>query len=52
VAKILSGGALMLAERWSRKVSGLAAAATSTATTATTMTTPRLMAIVLNIDPS
>src|SRR2546422_334185 len=46
--KIFSGGALMLAERWTRNVSGLVVAKTRRATIRTTAT----MAMILNIDPS
>src|SRR5438309_11569932 len=46
--KIFSGGALMLAERWTWNVSGLVAAKTRRATIRTTNT----RAMILNIDPS
>src|SRR3989442_1087172 len=45
--KIFSGGALMLADRWTRNVSGLVAAKTRRAASRTTT-----IAIVLSIDPS
>src|SRR5882672_317236 len=45
-AKIFSGGALMLAVRWTRKESGLVAAKPSTPTIKTTTTMPS----ILNID--
>src|SRR3989442_7446747 len=47
-AKIFSCGALMLADRWTRNVSGLVAAKTRRAASRTTTT----IAIVLSIDPS
>src|SRR6202043_1009407 len=46
-AKIFSGGALMLAWRWTRKVSGLVAAKPRRAASATTSTTTTIRAIVM-----
>src|SRR4051794_20156598 len=50
--KILSGGALMLVVRWTRNLSGLEAASSSTPATDTPSRTTTTIAMVLTIEPS